>query len=281
MFGGTVIVPPAFALWAPEGVSKHCSPTSMYHPSGPGWVWTLDWSPGRITAYERTAVNDFAGGNCSGPTVATACPPLTMRSRDPNSDSHTRPSSSTTIPVALLAASAAARFANVQICQYTCCFGNRRPCSEATLKQPKSGLSSPGGTLSHETPLRCSCVAAAVSSPLAMLRVIGTARGKPRMPKMVASLTRLIFDTPRSTTKRPLQFSICRRTNAASLAPLPVRVLSHIKRTRARSERCRGSGYCRRFRNDRGGSCRGGVIPLAIRNRSCALIGQTTSHCRQ
>jgi hypothetical protein len=71
-------------------------------------------------------------------------PPPRRAPLDLNSDSHTRPSSSTTIPVALLAASAAARFANLRICQYACRFGNCRLSSEATLKQPKSGLFSLG-----------------------------------------------------------------------------------------------------------------------------------------
>ena len=149
--GGTMTVPPAFARFAPAGVSRHCSPAIMYQPSGPGWVWTLERSPGRIAANERTAVYDLAGSSLSGPTTATGCPPFTTMLRAPNSDSQTRPSSSTTMPVALLAASAAGRFANVRMCQYTSGCGNCRPLSVAMLKQPNSGLCWPGGTSSHDT----------------------------------------------------------------------------------------------------------------------------------
>ena len=46
----TVMVPPARALLAPAGVSRHCSPASTYQPSGPGCVCTLELSPGRMTA---------------------------------------------------------------------------------------------------------------------------------------------------------------------------------------------------------------------------------------
>ncbi len=49
-FGGAVIVSPAFALFAPVGVFRHCSPTIMYQPSGPECVCTIERSPGRITA---------------------------------------------------------------------------------------------------------------------------------------------------------------------------------------------------------------------------------------
>ena len=161
--GSTVIVPPAFARFAPAGVSRHCSPAMMYQPSGPGWVWTLERSPGRITAYERTAVYDLAGRSFSGPTTATGCPPFTTTFRAPNSDSQTRPSSSVTIPVALLAASAALRFANVRRCQYTSGGWNCRPPSVAMLKQPNRGLSWPGGTSSHDTWVCDSCISPAIS----------------------------------------------------------------------------------------------------------------------
>src|SRR5205085_5694465 len=54
--GGTVIVAPAPDRLAPAGVSRHCSPAITYQPSGPVCVCTRELSPGRITAYESTAV---------------------------------------------------------------------------------------------------------------------------------------------------------------------------------------------------------------------------------
>ena len=53
IFARTVAVPPARALLAPAGVSRHCSPASTYQPSGPGCVCTLELSPGRMTAYRE------------------------------------------------------------------------------------------------------------------------------------------------------------------------------------------------------------------------------------
>ena len=155
-FGGAVAVPPAVALVAPAGVSRHCSPEIMYQPSGPGWTWTMDRSVGTHHGVAKNHGVQLPLESSIGPTTATACPPSRARSRGPNSQSHTRPSSSTTIPVALLAASAAARFGNVRRCQYTVGSENRNPLSVARQKKPNSGLFCPGGMFTHPPlPRRC------------------------------------------------------------------------------------------------------------------------------
>src|ERR1700684_4030055 len=66
--------------------------------------------------------------------------------RDPNSDSQTRPSSSTTMPLQVLAASAVARLGNEYRCQYTMDRLNLRFLTTPILKQPNSGRISPGTT---------------------------------------------------------------------------------------------------------------------------------------
>ena len=77
-----------------------------YQPSGPGYVRTGNCLRG---ASQRggSERGSPAAGSCRGPTTAMDSPPRGALSRAPNSESHTRPSSSTTIPVALLAVSAA------------------------------------------------------------------------------------------------------------------------------------------------------------------------------
>src|ERR1700676_20019 len=66
--------------------------------------------------------------------------------RAPNSDSQTRPSSSTTMPLEVLAASAVARLENEYRCQYTMDRLNLRFLTTPILKQPNSGRISPGTT---------------------------------------------------------------------------------------------------------------------------------------
>ena len=86
-------------------------------------------------------------------------PPREVPFLSPNSESHTRPSSSTTIPLALLADSAAFLVGNARKCQYTEASRKCSPVAAPTLKQPNSGRFSPGGTSTQATSVKCSCAA--------------------------------------------------------------------------------------------------------------------------
>src|SRR5215475_9219665 len=101
VIGGANMVCPVPAFITPVGVSRHCSPLSTYHASGPGWICTLVYVPGGITARYATISYRLAFGNVSevsgsGPILATNSPDFGAPSLGPKLNSQDRPSASAT-----------------------------------------------------------------------------------------------------------------------------------------------------------------------------------------
>src|SRR6266550_5127244 len=115
---GTITgVLPVRPIVLPSDVSKHVSPASVYHTSGPECRWILDVIPGVNTASIYRAVYSAFGFTGSGPISATRTPSEERHSARSIVNSQILPRASTTALRDPFAASAVARDGYESKCQ--------------------------------------------------------------------------------------------------------------------------------------------------------------------